>query len=322
MRKIEEFYDWGYTLGLKGETILAKGVNKTKRLSPESRLILSGIGSLSSEVFWKIKESQGELMLEKGQLELYYFGRPSNKLVLNQIKAYLDVEVCSRIATSILRAAALNKLKVLEVLNVPRIVFEESKRRVEALLETLSGTSLSRLMGVEAAMSKVYYNALRSIIPVEYGFTARTRRPPEDCFSAALSFGNMILYRVIVKQIIKRGLDPRIGFLHIPFRDRPSLALDIAEEFRQFIVDVAVVPLFTSKSMSLNKDFKRKDSGVFLSKSGRAKTSKVIHHRLNLKTSSGKVLDLIDTQVKKLIEFLEGKANYYEPFTKESYLER
>ena len=320
MGEVEEFYDWGYTLKLKGETILAKGVNKTKRLSPSSRLILSGVGSLSSEVFWKIKELQGELILERGQLELYYFGRPSNELVLSQLRAYLDVEVCSQIATSILRAASLNKLKVLEVLSVPREILEDVRKKVRTLLKTLSGTSLSRLMGVEAAISKVYYSALRSIIPEEYGFTARTRRPPEDCFSAALSFGNMILYKVIVRQLIKRGLDPRIGFLHIPFRDRPSLALDVAEEFRQFVVDVAVTPLFTSKSMSLNKDFEYKDGGVFLSRSGRAKTSKVVYHRLNLKTTAGKVLDLIDCQVKKLVDFLNGEVDHYEPFTIESYL--
>lgn len=46
------------------------------------------------------------------------------------------------------------------------------------------------------------------------------------------------------------GLDPAVGYLHELYRGRPSLALDLIEEFRPLIVDHLVISLCTSGKIS------------------------------------------------------------------------
>ena len=264
----------------------------------------------------------GELLVEGCWEALCYHGMPSSELVARQVAAYLDTEARAEVARSILRAAALNRLWLLELAGVPEPALSEARSKILGLLDALRGTSLSKLMGVEAAIARAYYEALREVVPEEYGFRARTRRPPEDCFSAALSYGNALLYRVALRSVLRHGLDPRVGFLHVPFRSRPSLALDLAEEFKQVVVDAAVLPLFTTRSMSVKADFRAAGGGVLLSKRGRAKVARAVRHRLNLATPSGTLESLIDRQAARLAAFLRGELQSYEPFTAESCLRR
>ena len=46
------------------------------------------------------------------------------------------------------------------------------------------------------------------------------------------------------------GLDPHHGFLHSSGRNKPALALDLAEEFRAAIADSVVVSAFQRRAAS------------------------------------------------------------------------
>lgn len=59
------------------------------------------------------------------------------------------------------------------------------------------------------------------------------------------------------------GLDPHMGFYHQPEYGRPSLALDLVEEFRTSLVDRFVVTLFNRAQVS-ETDFENRDGGVLL----------------------------------------------------------
>jgi CRISP-associated protein Cas1 len=66
------------------------------------------------------------------------------------------------------------------------------------------------------------------------------------------------------------GLDPAIGLLHADADNRPSLALDLIEEFRPLIVDQVV--LTAARSNRLGPEHGRTDTarpGVLLTKAGR-----------------------------------------------------
>jgi CRISPR-associated protein Cas1 len=65
-------------------------------------------------------------------------------------------------------------------------------------------------------------------------------------------------------------LDPAIGLLHTPADRRPSLALDLIEEFRPLVVDQVVVT--AARNGRLRPDHGRTEdgrAGVLLTKAGR-----------------------------------------------------
>jgi CRISP-associated protein Cas1 len=97
------------------------------------------------------------------------------------------------------------------------------------------------IMGLEGAAARAYFQAWTVCVDPAFGFTGRNRRPPLDVVNSALSFGYAILLSEAVSALVATGLDPAIGFLHTEHDGRPSLALDLAEEFRPLVVDQVVL---------------------------------------------------------------------------------
>jgi CRISPR-associated protein Cas1 len=67
-------------------------------------------------------------------------------------------------------------------------------------------------------------------------FARRTRRPPRDPCNALLSFAGALASNMVAGLAAARGLDLAVGFLHEPRGGRPSLALDLVEEWRPAVV--------------------------------------------------------------------------------------
>jgi CRISP-associated protein Cas1 len=98
-------------------------------------------------------------------------------------------------------------------------------------------------MGYEGAAARDYFQGLGRILGPDWAFTHRQRRPPPDPVNAMLSFGYTLLANEAVAACQIAGLDPYLGFLHASRRGRPSLALDLMEEFRPVLIDSTVVRL-------------------------------------------------------------------------------
>jgi CRISPR-associated protein Cas1 len=97
------------------------------------------------------------------------------------------------------------------------------------------------LMGIEGAAAREYFAALGQIVPEGLRFTGRSRQPPGDLINAALSYGYAVILGEAVSALCAAGLDPAVGLLHAEQDRRPSLALDLMEEFRPLVVDQVVV---------------------------------------------------------------------------------
>ena len=65
-------------------------------------------------------------------------------------------------------------------------------------------------------------------------------RGATDLVNCLLNYGYAILYTCVQGAIIRAGLDPFAGFLHVDRPGRASLVLDFMEEFRQQVVDRTV----------------------------------------------------------------------------------
>jgi CRISPR-associated protein Cas1 len=114
--------------------------------------------------------------------------------------------------------------------------------QLDRLLAMLADcTGRDDLMGMEGAAAREYFAALGQIVPDQVQFTGRSRQPPQDVVNAALSYGYAILLGETVSALCAAGLDPAIGLLHTEQDRRPSLALDLMEEFRPLVVDQVVV---------------------------------------------------------------------------------
>lgn len=115
-------------------------------------------------------------------------------------------------------------------------------------------TRLSALLGVEGSGAACYFGGLRALFDPDWAFTNRNRRPPTDAVNVLLSLGYTLLVHKTLGAVQAVGFDPYQGFLHQVDYNRPSLALDIMEEFRPLLVD-ALVTRCCADGRSLPADF-------------------------------------------------------------------
>ncbi|RPI70394.1 MAG: CRISPR-associated endonuclease Cas1, partial [Desulfobacteraceae bacterium] len=116
------------------------------------------------------------------------------------------------------------------------------------------------------------------------------------------------------------GLDPAVGFLHRDRPGRPSLALDIMEEFRPFIADRLVLSLINRKQVNAKGFAKAESGGVTMSDETRKtvlvayqerKQEEILHPFLEEKVSIG---ILFFSQALLLARHLRGDLDGYPPF--------
>lgn len=115
--------------------------------------------------------------------------------------------------------------------------------------ECLTARTHHQLMGIEGAASETYFSTVPHLLPENVRFAERSRRPPRDLANAALSYGYAILLSECVGALINCGLEPSLGVLHSVTDKRPSLALDLMEEFRPLLVDQTVFSLLRTQRL-------------------------------------------------------------------------
>ena len=126
----------------------------------------------------------------------------------------------------------------------------DTTAHMHAWRRSLAGArTLDEVMGVEGACSNAYFDALSACVPADVTFEGRSRRPPRDLPNAALSYGYAILLSECVGALHAAGLEPSLGIAHAPTDKRPSLALDLMEQFRPLLVDQTVMALLRTRKL-------------------------------------------------------------------------
>lgn len=157
---------------------------------------------------------------------------------------------------------------------VPEQLERSITRMASYLREVKEESDLERLRGLEGYASRLYFQAFNHLIVAQregFVFCSRNRRPPLDRVNALLSFVYTLLLHDVISALESVGLDPAVGFLHRVRPGRPSLALDLMEEFRPSFADRLVLSLINLKQI-LPADFSQLASGgVLLTEEGRKK---------------------------------------------------
>ncbi len=176
-------------------------------------------------------------------------------------------------------------------------------------LETLRATLLS----AEGRAAQHYWAGLKLLVPGQLNWPGRLGRGARDPFNAALNYGYGVLYGQVERAIVLAGLDPYAGYIHVDRPGKPSLTLDLIEEFRAPIVDRAVLGL-----VGLGVELKQDEQGWLALDTRRALAERVL---ARLEESSEryegkkqKLRWILQSQARHLGAFLRGDRAAYEPF--------
>jgi len=134
----------------------------------------------------------------------------------------------------------------------PDLDFQKALTQLDQVIAPIDRTSLvDSLRGLEGAGSAAYFGQFDRLIRAEgFKFEARRRRPPTDPVNALLSLGYALLRHDVQSAVNIVGFDPYLGYLHTQRYGRPSLALDLMEEFRPLVVDAVVLSALNRKTIA------------------------------------------------------------------------
>jgi CRISPR-associated protein Cas1 len=184
------------------------------------------------------------------------------------------------IARSVVIGKVLNQKGVLRralrdhggaLCEIDRLAIDDAAGHLDRVLVGLGkDLDLDRVRGMEGDAARVYFSAFPKLLREPgFKFEERVRRPPTDPVNASLSFVYSLLTHDARSALDAVGLDPAVGFLHRDRPGRPSLALDLVEEFRAWFADRLVLTLINRRQLSAG-DFTVLEGGtVRLTDAGR-----------------------------------------------------
>lgn len=186
------------------------------------------------------------------------------------------------------------------------------------LLKTAS--NIDEIRGYEGVIANAYFGCMDLMIKnKDFIFEKRTRRPAENEFNTLLSFMYVMLEKHVVSACESYSLDPNCGIIHGIKPGKPSLALDLMEEFRAPLVDRFCLSLVNKKQLSLD-DFehsqgeiiiKPKTIKTILSNWELRKKEEITHPYLHEKMS---VALIAYSQAQLIAQFFRGDIDEYPPF--------
>ncbi|MCX5826159.1 MAG: type I-C CRISPR-associated endonuclease Cas1c [Deltaproteobacteria bacterium] len=328
----------GAYLAKEGETIVVK-VEREVRLRLPVHTI-GGIvcfGNVSCSPFlmgFCAENSVGiSFLTEHGRFLARVQGPVSGNVLLRreQYRRADDPQTSADVARSVLTGKIANSRTVLQRAlrdHADKMAADEvgfAVKRLSNYLDLLNQDKpLDILRGFEGDAAHIYFSVFDHLIVAQkkdFSFQERNRRPPLDNVNALLSFIYTLLVHDIRSALETVGLDPAVGFLHRDRPGRPSLALDMMEEFRPFLADRLALSLINRQQIQGKGGFQKSDSGAVLMTDETRKTllvayqerkqEEILHPFLDEKVTIGL---LFHTQALLMARYLRGDLDGYPPF--------
>jgi CRISP-associated protein Cas1 len=277
-----------------------------------------------------------------------YLGRLQSALgknILLRREQFIKMEdqgFCLKTAKLIVKGKLTNLRTVLMRLNRTRenINLDNEILSLRNLMVKMEeAESLDSLRGYEGRGTAIYFEGFsQGFLTEDFRFPGRVRRPPTDPVNALMSLGYTLLLNQVIAAVSLVGFDPYFGCLHSMDYGRPSLALDLMEEWRPTIVDTVVLSIFNLKVLG-PEDFvetawesgevgeaqegfpetAEKKTALVLTEEGFRKFITQYERKMTQKVQyplSGEQLtykDCIREQVRHFARYLRGEANEYQP---------
>ncbi len=311
-----------------GETLLQVPVHHL------GSVVCFGRVSVSPAAMAQCAEDQRDLVFlsRGGRFRAKVVGPTTGNVLLRlaQHEAYQDLERSTDIARNIVAAKVQNSRLLLmrearqthdaEAEYALRDAAQSMATTIEALGKT---NSMNAVRGNEGRAGALYFSVFNHLVRTPddaFTFDGRNRRPPRNPVNALLSFLYALLRVECQAACEGVGLDPQIGFLHVPRPGRPSLALDLMEELRPFLADRLALTLINRRQLTPDHFSTSLGGGVSLTENGRKtllvayqkrKAEEITHPVAQRKTPIGLIPHL---QARLLARHLRGDLPHYPAF--------
>ncbi len=249
----------GAYLAKEGESLVVRAEKEKKFQIPVRNLdgvVCFGQVSVSPFLLGMCAEHDVSVsfLTDNGRFLAKAVGSASGNVTLrrNQFRMADDLDQSLSIARSVLSGKLVNSRTLLRRVarDRQRVAAESLDRAADSLGTVLrrlpAATDLDDIRGLEGDAARTYFGVFEHLLASGeevFIFTGRNRRPPLDPVNCLLSFVYTILLHDIRSSLESVGLDPEVGFLHRDRPGRPSLALDLLEEFRPAVADRLVLSL-------------------------------------------------------------------------------
>ncbi|MBS3090133.1 CRISPR-associated endonuclease Cas1 [Candidatus Pacearchaeota archaeon] len=317
--------EFGAYLSKKENRFVIKTKEKEEEYSADQvdQIIISSPSSLSEGVVKLATEKNIDIVFTS------FYGKPFARIYpctlggttltrREQAKAYFD-ERGIILVKEILKAKLKNQLFLIKRLSKTRNkifspeiqILEENLIKIDKINDKNIDSIRDILLGYEGYGASVYFQCLNKICPLK-------NRDPEgqDIFNMSLNYGYGILYSEVERACILSGLDPYLGFLHMDRYGKPSMVLDMVEQFRA-VIDRAIITLFVQKRLS-EEDIEIIGEGKLLTKEARTKiieeVMKSFDWKVTYKNKKLPISGIVLEQGREVVRYLLGQSDKIDCF--------
>ena len=323
----------GYKLGKRGGMLVLRKSSGEKREISVGNISLiianaRGISISGDAIHLLLKHGIPVVFMSRnrpvGKLQPMKLRHPV-KLKKEQVKAQEDGRR-TYLAKRIILNKIFNQMRVIKRIRKTKmrinpqlaITLDEYLTKIHEIYMEIDSRELERysLIAKEAEAARHYWAAIAQVLPEEIGFKERRKRfdQPSDPFNISLNYLYSLLASQIWFNVEISGLDPYIGYLHEDSNRRPSLVMDLMEEFRQPVIDKPLIQIIMK-----NKDIdKMIDDEKKLAEKARRDLLKMFFQEIDKSTTfQGRTLPIkghMNLQPKRLAKYLMGYTNTYTPY--------
>ena len=324
----------GTYLNKEGETIVAsmdKQVLMRLPIHTLSGLVCFG-NVLCSPFLLGLCAERGvhvSFLTEHGKFLARVEGPVSGNVMLRmaQMKASINENASLELAKSFVAGKILNTRTLLQRRLRTHGYCPACAKAVEDLASIVkhsrNAVTIASLRGMEGDAASQYFGVFNDLLTAQvddFSIQERNRRPPLDPMNALLSFLYTLLAHDCKGALESVGLDPQIGFLHALRSGRPSLALDLMEEFRAPLVDRFAISLVNLKQIKRD-GFSFSETGAVLMSEDTRKEILIAWQKRKQEVINHPFLDenievglLPYVQALLLARHLRGDLDAYPPF--------
>jgi CRISPR-associated protein Cas1 len=279
------------------------------------------------------EEGRAVVILDRnGRFKCRVVGKTNGNVLLRQAQYEVvrDPAKAAAVARNMVAGKVKNARQVLmrgaretSVAEEETLLRKAAEVHADALFHLREESDIDRVRGLDGESAAAYFSVFDRMVKeperAAFRLTSRNRRPPLDPMNALLSFLYTLLLNDCISAVEGVGLDSQMGFLHALRPGRPSLGLDLMEEFRAVMADRLALTLINRKQIT-DKHFEPRPGGaVYLNEAGRKevvvayqkrKQEELHHPLLDEKVAYGLVPH---AQARLLARHLRGDLEQYTP---------
>lgn len=257
--------EYGHSIGIRGARLVVKEKGEVileQALSRVKSVLIAKGASISSNCILELTVRGIKLFVTdfKGEIVSCLYNTNNHGSVhirKNQFK-YIASTLAQELAAEFIIGKIKNQRAVLKyyakyksehthhvsgIMQTTAQSLESLQKRVKGIDWKTEGNWRNRLLGFEGIAAAQYWQTLAQSQYFPEDFRGRTGRHAKDIVNKAINYGYAILSTVLMNALINAGLELYAGIIHSDVPGKPSLLLDVMEEYRPFVVDRAIIKI-------------------------------------------------------------------------------